>query len=178
MYTDAWLTGEVTTGVEPYRFFNLVPPEQQRARARAAVALRLSLHVEFGTPDIDKTDQSRYHGGRITDEIAALASVKCGVRLRSGGLTRRFDLAGDPQGRPIAWDSRPEPTLSIGLRGLVLPGVTGQHSMMPIEEMKSFPALSPDQAIALVRAARLYQDALWLAESEPSLSWLMLVAAG
>jgi len=48
---------------------------------------------------------------------------------------------------------------------------------MAIEEMKSFPSLKPDQAIALVRAARLYQDALWLAESEPNLSWLMLVSA-
>jgi hypothetical protein len=49
--------------------------------------------------------------------------------------------------------------------------------MMPIEEMKTFVFLSPEQAIALVRAARLYQDALWLVESEPNLSWLMLVAA-
>jgi len=59
----------------------------------------------------------------------------------------------------------------------VLPAVTGQHSMMAIEEIKTFAALSPEQAIALGRAARLYQDALWLAESEPNLSWLMLVAA-
>ena len=113
----------------------------------------------------------------MTDEIAALASLKCGVRFRSGGETRRFDVDGDPQGRPVAWNSRPEPTLSIGIRGVVLPAVAGEHSVKPIEEMKTFTTLSPDQAIALVRAARLYQDALWLAESEPNLSWLMLVAA-
>jgi hypothetical protein len=177
MYTDAWLTGEVATGLEPYRFFNLIPIGWQRGRVRAAVALRLSLHVDFETPSMEKTDQSRYHGGWMTDELAALASLKCGVRFRAGGETRSFDIDGDPQGRPVAWDSRPEPTLSIGIRGFVLPAVTGQHSMMPIEEMKTFTALSPEQAIALVRAARLYQDALWLAESEPNLSWLMLVAA-
>jgi hypothetical protein len=160
MYTDAWLTGEVAAGLEPYCFFNLVPIERQRGRVRAAVALRLSLHVDFETPSMEKTDQSRYHGGWMTDELAALASLKCGVRFRAGGVTRRFDVNGDPQGRPVAWYSRPEPTLSIGIRGFVLPAVTGQHSMMPIAEMKTFAALSPEQAIALVRAARLYQDAI------------------
>jgi len=31
--------------------------------------------------------------------------------------------------------------------------------------------------VALTRAARLYQDALWMIESEPSLAWLLLVSA-
>jgi len=177
MFTDARLTGEVATAVEPYRFFNLVPFERHRGQVRAAVALRLSLHVAFGIPSMEKTDQSRYHGGSMTDELAALASLKCGVRFRSGGQTRSFDVGGDPQGRAEAWSIRPEPTLSVGAQGFVLPAITGEHSMMPIEELKSFPSLSPEQAITLVRAARLYQDALWLAESEPNLSWLMLVAA-
>jgi hypothetical protein len=48
---------------------------------------------------------------------------------------------------------------------------------MHAEELKSVPSLRPEQAIGLVRAARLYQDAVWLAESEPNLAWLMLVAA-
>jgi hypothetical protein len=115
----------------------------------------------------------------MIDELVALASLKCGARLRAGGEIRRFDVADDPQGRPVAWDSRPEPTLSISNRwgGFVLPALIGQYSMMPIEEMKTFISLSPEQTIALVRTARLYQDALWLAESEPNLSWLMLVAA-
>jgi hypothetical protein len=40
-----------------------------------------------------------------------------------------------------------------------------------------FPKLSPDDAGALIRSARLYQDAVWIAESEPELSWIMLVSA-
>lgn len=178
MHTDACLTGEVTTGLEPYLFFNLVPIDYQRGRVRAAVALRLSLHVDFGTPSMEKTEQSRYHGGWIPDELAALASLKCGVRFRAGGKTREFGANGDPKGRPVGYYAPPEPTLNMGgLRGFVLPGVTGEHSMMPIVKMKTFASLSPEQAIILVRSARLYQDALWLAESEPNLSWLMLVAA-
>ena len=34
LYTDALLTGEVSTGLGPYRFYNLVPIENQRGRAR------------------------------------------------------------------------------------------------------------------------------------------------
>jgi hypothetical protein len=139
--------------------------------------LRMSLHVAFEVSHIDKTDATRYHGGPMTDEIAALASLKCGIRLRAGAETRTFDVGGDPKGRPVAWNSRPEPTLTMGIHGPVLPHATGVHSMMPMRELNSFPALNPKQAIALVRSARLYQDALWLVESEPYLSWLMLVSA-
>ena len=48
---------------------------------------------------------------------------------------------------------------------------------MPLEALASFPQLPPNGAITLTRVARLYQDALWLSESEPNLSWLLLVAA-
>ena len=180
IYTDARLTGEVAVGVEPYQFFNLVPVRhlyQPRGTVTAALTLRVTSHIDVEGPPMDKTDQSRYHGGWIADEIAALASLKCGVRFRAGGQTRRFELDDDPRGRPMEWFTRPEPSLSIGLRGFVLPGLTGEHSMMPVEGLKSFPMLKPEQAIALLRASRLYQDALWLSESEPNLSWLMLVAA-
>jgi len=177
-YTDARLTGEVANpALGPYALFNLVPSIQEHGRIRAALVLRLSVHVHFDTPKMDKTDQSRYHGGGMTDEIAALASLKCGIRLRSGGEARWFAVGGDPKGRPVAWSARPEPTLNIGTRGFVLPAVTGEHSIMAVEEMSSLPSLRPEQAIALVRSARLYQDALWLAESEPNLSWLLLVSA-
>ena len=103
IYTDARLTGEVTAGLGPYKFFNLVPLIEEPGRIRPAVGLRLSLHIAFDVPRMDRTDPSRYHGGSMTDEIAALASLKCGVRLRSGGQTRRFEVNGDPQGRPVAW---------------------------------------------------------------------------
>jgi hypothetical protein len=43
--------------------------------------------------------------------------------------------------------------------------------------MSSLPSLSVGDVIALIRSARLYQDALWLAESEPSLAWLLLVSS-
>jgi hypothetical protein len=177
LYSDARLSGEVSTGLEPYGFLNLVPLIEEPGTVRAVFVIRWSCHVVFDLPNFDKTDASRYHGGGMIDEIAALASLKCGVRFRAGGLARRFEVRGDPKGRPVAWGPCPEPSMAIGNRRLVLPTVTGEHSIMGVEQLKSFPSLRPKQAIALVRSARLYQDALWLAESEPNLSWLMLVGA-
>jgi hypothetical protein len=38
-------------------------------------------------------------------------------------------------------------------------------------------ALPPTGAATLVRAARTYQEAVWVAESQPELSWLLLVSS-
>jgi hypothetical protein len=177
LYTDSHLTGEVATGTEPYQFFNMLPVDIRAGMVRAAVALRVGVHVEFGVSRIDKTDQSRYHGGTMSDEIAALASLTCGARFRSSGETRSFWVTGDPKGKPIAWDTRPEPVLNIDVRRLVLPRAAASHSIMPIRDLERFPLLTSAQAICLIRCARLYQDSLWLAESEPSLTWLLIMAA-
>jgi hypothetical protein len=37
--------------------------------------------------------------------------------------------------------------------------------------------MEPGDATALVRSARFYSDALWIAEAEPDLAWLFLVSA-
>ena len=84
----------------------------------------------------------------MEDELAALASLKCGVRFRIAGMTRQFDIEGDPQGRLKAYHKLPEPPLlmsdtrNVGgasVPGFILDSVTGEHSMMPIEEMKNIP---------------------------------------
>ncbi len=43
--------------------------------------------------------------------------------------------------------------------------------------MRHYGNLSPGDAIALVKSARLYQDALWISESQPAFSWLFFVSA-
>lgn len=55
--------------------------------------------------------------------------------------------------------------------------VDGEHSLQSLSLFDSIPFLSPDRSITLIRAARLYQDALWVVESEPALAWLLLVSA-
>jgi len=180
LYTDSWLTGEAEKGWEPYSIFNMVPLQrlyEGKEYVCASLALRVGIHVDFETPDMSKTEASRYHGGGLVDEIAALASLVCGIRLRPGGQSRYFESGGDPLGKPVAWNTEGEPVLHVRNQGLVLPNASGQHSLNPLVQLKTFPQLTPQKAIVLIRCARLYQDALWLSESEPHLSWLLLVSA-
>ena len=176
LFTDARLTGEVINERWPYSFLNTVPLQNEPGSLSAHVIVRVDLHAEWERPDFSKTDVSKYHGGLLTDEIAALASLCCGVRLKAGGESRRFDLSNDPLGRPIAWDRRAFPVLSLDKNRLVLPEVVGATSLTKVQKIEQILHLSAKQSVALVRAARLYQDALWICESEPSLSWLMLVS--
>ena len=151
----------------------------ERGFVRAASVLQLDLHVDLNEnlPKMDTTDVGSYHGGTMVDELAALASLLTGARFRAGGESRRFEIAGDPAGRPVAWDARAAPTLGINPYGIVLPATEGEHSLMPIERLSQFIKLTREDAIALIRSARLYQDALWVAETEPNLAWIMLVSA-
>lgn len=177
LLSDASVTGEIREGFGPYQFLNPVPLVGEPGLVRPVIFLRVKIHVEYSTPDMKTTDSELYHGGSLTDEIAALSSLALGIRLKAGGMSRIFDLYGDPLGRPIARDRIPDPLIIIRNYNLILPSAVGSHPLDKIEPLKLFSKLKSDDAIVLIRAARLYQDALWIAESEPSLSWVMLVSA-
>lgn len=183
LYTDAHITGEITDGFGPYKFLNLgsMPLAFQRGHARAAIVLRLGIHTEedreLNAIDMSQTDAGYYHGGTLVDEIAALASLAMGIRLKAGEHTRRFDLDGDPLGEPRKFGMSSNPVVLFGSYGRILPFVIGEHPLADLEPLTLLPNLSPSDAIVLICTARLYQDALWIAESEPSLAWVMLVSA-
>ncbi len=178
LLTDARLLSHMATGLGPYQFLNLVPADQRLGRVQPTAVLRATVYAEFATPSMKETDSKRYHGGFMLEEVAALASLILGVRLRCGPLTRTFDPAGDPRGTPTLLKLRPDPVLVLNpLSGLVLPSALNSPSLTLLEEMAFYPRIQPAEAIVLVRAARLYQDALWLAESEAHLAWLLLVSA-
>ena len=69
-------------------------------------AIRLIAAVDHLDPD-PQGNQPRnvdaYHGGQVADELASLVSLALGVRLENGGLTRVFELDGDPHGQPIGY---------------------------------------------------------------------------
>jgi hypothetical protein len=128
---------------------------------------------------MSKTDIVRYHGGSPPEEIAALSSLALGVRLRAGGMTRWFQLGDDVKGIPFGGDGREPLGILIQKKpaGWVLPSAAeGAHSLDAVNILETFVELAPADATALVKATRLYQDALWLVETEPSLAWLMLVS--
>jgi hypothetical protein len=178
LYSDAWFVGETVT-VGPYQFINtLAYPSTNREGGQVApvLVLRVNLHMEFEKPKMDKTDTSRYHGGWLSDEVAALAALAMGARVEAGPTSREFE-PGDVRGKPIAYFGYGIPVLSQKKLGTVLPWVVGRHSSEDLSWIA--PAFDTDtrNEAALIRAARLYQDVIWIADAEPDLSWLLLVSA-
>jgi hypothetical protein len=177
LFSDARVTGENVTDYKPYYFLNPVPLLDRPGLVQPTIYLRIESCLTFKMPDMSKTDTKLYHGGTLPDEVAALASLALGIRLKAGNITRFFDPNGDPRGHPVNWFPQPTPVVLIESRGLKLPFAVGEHSLCELSPLAILPTLSPSDAIALIKGARLYQDALWIAESEPSLSWIMFVSA-
>jgi hypothetical protein len=156
LFSDAWFTGEIPSGLGPYAFLNLINVRRRFGLARPAVVLRVEMHLSSDElPDMSKTDHGQYHGGTFADEIAAVGSLLLGVRLKAGGVSRVFEAKGDPRGRPIAWDQQPEPTLRPGRSGAVLASVGNECALNPLRELAHLPAVGSDAAVAFVRSSRL-----------------------
>ena len=112
-----------------------------------------------------------------TDEIAALASLRLGIRLKAGDEVRLFgNYSTDPLGTPRA-SCKKRPEIYFKERKPILPGVVKTVNIESLSDIGKLKHIAPSQYASLVRAARQYQDAIWIAESEPELAWLMLVSS-
>ena len=178
LFTDAHITGMITDGYGPYQFINTVPGFEGRGTLRPSIVLRVENRLNFEDNSREETQEDHYHGGNLADEVASLVSLCLGIRAKSGHVSRDFSRGGDPRGIPRALGWTNDPVLLKNTERLILPNASGTHNLnsdlMPI---LSLPLVSPFDATALIRAARLYQDSLWIVESEPNLSWIMLVSA-
>ena len=185
LFSDAHLTDDFEEDCGPYRFIHIVGHLAKCGVARPVFILRFSRHfeVDITVEDMKNKRDDIHHGGKPIDEIAALASLALGVRLKAGWPTREFPAGeeGDPLGTPIGLGFMNDPVIPIGNSDLVLPKSCGfrmhRNIRQTLKPFATFPRISKPDATALVRAARLYQDALWIVESEPSLAWLMFVSA-
>jgi hypothetical protein len=178
LYSDARFTGEIRSALGPCHLLNLVPTRFDQ-RARAALVLRVYSHDDDSRMDGPHlvTNTRAYHGGSFADEIASIVSLRFGVRLKAGGANRLWDL-GDRLGTPLASFGGSDPVLLPPERNApVLPRASGEVALAEDDLLGTFPELSPDDASVLVKSARLYQDALWIADGEPEISWLFLVSA-
>ena len=177
LYTDAWLTGEVRGELGPYAFLNLIAVQHGFGMARPAAILRIDMHLSPDClPDMSKTDYAQFHGGTFADEMAALTSLLLGVRMKASGASRTFEASGDAKGRPIGWDVQPPPALRVRPFGRVIPAAASERSLNTlVDDLSALPKVGAGDAIAFVRSARLYQEGLWVSESEPSLAWLLMV---
>lgn len=176
-YSDARFTGNFPKGFGPYGFLNTIPFPDGPGIVNAPIILRAAIHLPDYHPDMSKKDESLYHGGFWVDEIAALISVALGVRIHGGGISREFKPGQDPYGQPHEWQYEPKPIVRIRYNQLILPSVVGTRSMDELKILESIPQIDPDRYVNLIRACRSYQNALWIAESEPNLAWLMFVSA-
>ena len=175
LYSDAHVTGEIVSGLGPYEFLNPISIEHPSVRARPAIVLRFWNHIPFTHQPVEKTDESRYHGGTLDDELAALLSLELGIRSAVGGEIRAYYNAGDPKGVPRAEHPDQIPYLPWSNRG-ILP-YCKKTVMLSASRLATYPQLDVPSAIALLRSARNYQQALWIADADPNLAWLLLVSA-
>lgn len=61
-----------------------------------------------------------------------------------------------------------------------MPAITGGTRSLNGDSFglfESYPYLRAAEATTLIRAARLYEQALWVCDAEPHMSWLFLVSA-
>lgn len=191
LYSDGEYVADLTTGLGPYSVLNLVPTISGPAVVgwiRPALMLRVTQFGDWGTmrpgwvegetaesPKVG-TDASVYHGGTSDEEIASLLSLLLGARIKAGGMTRRFDAGGDPRGLPLS-ELGPQPPPLVRADAPVIPRLCSRFDLRKAGPLSSYPDLTATQAITLLRAARSYQDALWLADTQPHIAWLLLVTA-
>ena len=179
LHTDARVTGDLEAGAGPYMLLNTVMMAENPRDAPAAIVLRIDEYPMPGDrPRWDRTDTSNYHGGAMDEELASLISLALGIRCRTGGMTREFRPGGDPRGRPTGWATRPPYLPPPRERGPLLPQLRRVVALPDALSVLSwYPSCRWDAAQVLVKAARLYQEAVWGADANPNAAWLQLVSA-
>lgn len=181
LFSDAYIIGsDIAEDLGPYEIINPINAFDRSGR-RPALVLRITFYLDGDElPSMRQTDDSRYHGGWLPDELAALLSLSLGVRLKAGGCVRRFEVGGDARGVPMAHGTPADPRLPDVHGPLVVPALRGSPNLDDLKQaipLAIFPRLAPAAAIALVKAARMYQEAVWIADTAPTISWIMLTSA-
>lgn len=195
-YTDSHLTGHVKDDLGPYELLNTISVGTYPPRPGAvehALVVRAHLHDLYENPyrrvgrhdDPDsewrKADVASYHGGGVGDELGGLLALTLGVRMRCGGITRSFgEFDDDPLGRPVEYaHETPAIVTPSRARPPVLPLIAREAVSLDaaIELLRMYPTLERSEAVALVRASRQYEQAVWVADADPGISWLALVGA-
>lgn len=186
LYIDSLVFGQALDGYGPYKFLNTIQSGQQYVATAPidhldpAVVVRASVYADWhgfvSFEDSAKTDATGYHGGQLNDEIAALLSLLLGTRVLAGPTLRRF-TSSDPLGSPYYGFMQPVVHGTSHTDRRIIPDIPYEASLGQIALLQLLPCLDPATAVALIKAARMYQQALWLAEYQPHLTWLMLVSA-
>lgn len=199
LFTDANITDEILEDFGPYQFLNIPAFDpisnlghldlqlghlnlRQYIPAMPSLVLRINnsfwnQHFNCDNDTLD-TNDLYYHGGLLQDEIAAITSLILGIRVKSGGVTRIFDTGDrDKRGRPFHDFMNKDPILIKGDKCIIPGAYKTVNIKKDLVKLLSYPILKPDDAIILVKAARIYQEAMWIAESQPETSWILFASA-
>ncbi|WP_336998438.1 hypothetical protein [Leclercia sp. M50] len=175
IYSDSRFSDQVLTE-QGYSFLNML------AFSEDTIAPTLTVRVDWAV-DINKTifsgtepHTSDFHGGWFTDEIGALISLKLGIRAHAGSISRDFNCHSPTYGQPRSETNPPPPILSNG-KSLVVPSCRKRIAISNLDKINTIHNLNEMDFNYLIKAARSFQDSLWICESSPNLSWLLLVSA-
>ena len=183
IYTDADLAGKVSQEVGPFRLDRTGSGVGYPGHPLAPrLAVRINWHEPGRRPARSKTkirrEGRRWLGLDADAEIACLVSLILGCRARSGGKVRRFsakDLVGHPVYDKFVAPDNPAP---VFVRS-IMPGLAGVKGGLAeiAEPMLLYPELSAYNATVLIRAAKHFAAALWVADNDPEQAWIQLVSS-
>jgi len=166
LWSDARYADDITEHLGPYSVLNTVPSPEEQSEFRPGLILRFFDYA----PDVGR---------------AALLSLSLGTRVKSGGAVRHFTTETGPHGMPIDWGRRSLQVPQQRSRSIVPSarrwsgaiGMSVRNIKDAIPLVSMYPTLSSGAAITLVRAARQYQEGLWVCEVDPELAWLRFIGA-
>lgn len=178
LYSDAWFSADARD-LGPYSLLNTVPGTTPGSlyEWKPAAVLRVEHVLLSHVGDMSVTGDKHYHGGTLYDEVAALVGLHLGIRLVAGPVEREFGLDEDPLGRPRGHSTAMLPNIPARTDAPQIPSLFGSRSLAKLEFMSSYVSIEPEAASVLVKSARLYQQALWVADTSPELAWLLLVSS-
>jgi hypothetical protein len=181
LLSDISFSGGLHKALGPFTIINLIGGARD-GELSERLALRYSLHLSeqpLSRSIPDKPEIDSWLGLTLDEEIAALLSLFLAIRVRSGGVTRQFTAeSDDPAGLPVAYP-RVRPTLEPSSQRPTIPRLARPRAFLgPVPQLLlRLPRLSAAESVVFVRAARQYQMAVWVADSDPELAWLQLVSA-
>ena len=183
LHSDRRVTGGPVS-VGPFTLSTIIQGAQPAVpQVGPAVRLHVGVHAKL-MPEVvvdnklAPANSDAYHGGNASDEIAALAALTLGIRLRVAGTAQLSGIHDPTEGQtpiflavtPLAHPGRPG-------REYIPAALTRPASLDSLERLASFPGLDEKTQVELVRAARSYAAGLWWANEDPNQAWLQFVTA-
>jgi hypothetical protein len=184
LYSDRHFVGGPSTH-GPYTLFLIIGLSRPgtTSAVRPAVRLLVGVHASL-VPEVlidgelAPANSDAYHGGTVSDEIAALASLTLGVRLRAAGTSRLSGIHEPGQEHPpIYLEVAPLANPGSPGREYIPAALTRPAHLSQLNRLDSFPDLEEEAQVELVRAARAYATGLWWSNEDQNQAWLQLVTA-